>query len=162
MHKRESLSIASISFPSKNFTKSVHTGGSSSCCPLENAEHKTSSVFGRLVCTKCSQTNASQGQPWDRILYLLSRLGFLINTEKSNLEPTQNITYIRGKFRLDKKIVMPTPDRLIKLRGFVTNLMGEVVSARQYLPTLGVMASCIEIIPNARLYMMSVQIHVLH
>ena len=47
-----------------------------------------------------------------RILELLSQLGFLINSEKSNLEPTQDITYIGGRFWLDKGIVLPTPDRI--------------------------------------------------
>ena len=97
-----------------------------------------------------------------RILELLSQLGFLINSEKSNLEPTQDITYIGGRFRLDKGIVLPTPDRMLKLREVVTNLVGKVVPARQYLQTLGVMASCIELIPNARLYMRPVQLHLLH
>ena len=84
-----------------------------------------------------------------RILQLLSRLGFLINSEMSNLEPTQDITYLFG---LDKRIVLPTPDRMLKLREVVTNLMGKVVHARQYLQTLSVMASCIELILNARLH----------
>ena len=97
-----------------------------------------------------------------RILKLLSQLGFLINSEKSNLEPTQDITNIGGRFRLDKGIVLPTPDRMLKLREIVKNLMGKVVPARQYLQTLGVMASCIELIPNARLYMRPVQLHLLH
>ena len=97
-----------------------------------------------------------------RILELLSQQGFLINSEKSNLEPTQDITYIGGRFWLDKGIVLPTPDRMLKLREVVTNLMGKVVPARQYLQTLGVMASCIELIPNARLYMRPVQLHLLH
>ena len=97
-----------------------------------------------------------------RILELLSQLGFLINSEKSNLEQTQDITYIGGIFRLDKGIVLPTPDRMLKLREVVTNLMGKVVPARLYLQTLGVMTSCIELIPNARLYMRPVQLHLLH
>ena len=97
-----------------------------------------------------------------RILELLSQLGFLINSVKPNLEPTQDTTYIGGRFPLDKGIVLPTPDRMLKLREVVTNMMGKVVPARQYLQTLSVMASCIELIPNARLYMRPVQLHLLH
>ena len=48
------------------------------------------------------------------ILSLLSRLGFLINKEKSNLVTTQDIIYIGGRFCLDKGIVMPTPERIVK------------------------------------------------
>ena len=36
------------------------------------------------------------------ILSLFSRLGFLVNKEKSNLIPTQDIVYIGGRFCLDK------------------------------------------------------------
>ena len=36
------------------------------------------------------------------------------------------------------------------------------MSARQYLQTLGLMASCIEIIPNARLQMRPIQLHLLY
>ena len=68
LHKRESLSIQSISFWSKNFTKSFHKGGSSSCSLFENAEHKTSSVLGRQVGTKCNQRNASQRQEQNEYL----------------------------------------------------------------------------------------------
>ena len=36
------------------------------------------------------------------------------------------------------------------------------MTARQYLQTLGLMASCLEIIPNARLQMRPIQLHLLH
>ena len=96
------------------------------------------------------------------ILSLFSRLGFLVNKEKSNLIPTQDIVYIGGRFCLDKGIVMPTPERIIKLRNAVLALLGKEVTARQYLQTLGLMASCLEIIPNARLQMRPIQLHLLH
>ena len=57
---------------------------------------------------------------------------------------------------------MPTPERIVKLRSAVIALLGEKVSARQYLQTLGLMASCIEIIPNARLQMRPIQLHLLY
>ena len=96
------------------------------------------------------------------ILSFLSRLGYLINKKKSNLVPTQDIIYIRGRHCLDKGIVMPTPERIVKLRSAVISLLGEKVSARQYLQTLGLIASCIEIIPNARLQMRPIQLHSLY
>ena len=49
----------------------------------------------------------------------------------------------------------------MKLRSAVIALLGEKVSARQYLQTLGMMASCIEIILNARLQMRPIQLHLL-
>ena len=57
---------------------------------------------------------------------------------------------------------MPTPERIEKLRSAVIALLGEKVSERQYLQTLGLMASCIEIIPNTRLQMRPIQLHLLY
>ena len=62
LHKRESLSVPSLSFRSKNFSKGLHKGRSCSSSSSEDAEHQTSSVFRRLVSPKCNQTSASQRQ----------------------------------------------------------------------------------------------------
>ena len=61
----------------------------------------------------------------EAILSLLSRLGFLINKEKSNMTPTQDIIYIGGRFCLEKGIVMPTPERIVQLKSTVIALLGE-------------------------------------
>ena len=62
LHKRESLSVPSLSFRSKNFTKGLHKDRSCSSSSFEDAEHQTSSVFRRLVSFECNQANASQRQ----------------------------------------------------------------------------------------------------
>ena len=56
-------------------------------------------------------------QDRQKILNLLSQLGFLVNAEKSQLVPTQDITYIGGRFLLAKGIVLPTLDN-VKNKGF--------------------------------------------
>ena len=144
LHKREGLSVPSASFWSKTslrvFTKVV---------AVVAAHLRMQNIRLAVFLDDCLALNAIQQMPLrdrKRILKLLSQLGFLINSEKSNLEPTQDITYIGGRFQLDKGIVLPTPDRMLKLREVVTNLMGKIVPARQYLQTLSVMASCLELL----------------
>ena len=95
------------------------------------------------------------------ILNLLIRLGFIINKQKSNLIPTQDITYIGGRFRLDLGKVYPTQERMKHLKLEIHKLLKGQNSARQYLVILGIIASCLELIPNSRLFMRPIQIHLL-
>ena len=96
------------------------------------------------------------------MLNLLSRLGFLVNREKSQLQPTQQIVYIGGLFDLQKGLVRPTSDRIQKIHLAIRILMSDSATARDYLHALGLMASCVELIPFARLHMRPIQLHLLH
>ena len=96
-----------------------------------------------------------------RTLDLLSELGFLINLEKSALQPSQNITYIGAFFLLEKGLVCPTLERIVKIFQAIQLLKREP-TAQNFLHLLGLMASCIEIVPHARLFMRPVQLHLLH
>lgn len=97
----------------------------------------------------------------DLALNLLARLGFIVNREKSQLQPSQQIVYIGGFFQLDKGLVLPTPDRVEKIELAVNKILQRQVTARDYLHMLGLMASCIEMIPHARLHMRPLQLHLL-
>ncbi|MCG8045731.1 MAG: hypothetical protein JAY66_08610 [Candidatus Thiodiazotropha taylori] len=96
----------------------------------------------------------------EKALNLLSKLGFLINLEKSALEPSQSVVYIGAHFLLEKGIVCPTQERIMKIKEACLSLrVGS--SAQDYLHLLGLMASCIELVPNARLFMRPIQLHLL-
>ena len=95
------------------------------------------------------------------VLSLLFRLGFIINKEKSNLLPSQDLTYIGGHFLLAKGLVFPTLERVQGLRVSVQHLLQGYNTARDYLVLLGKIASCLEMIPNARLFMRPIQLHLL-
>lgn len=98
----------------------------------------------------------------EKLLSLLHKLGFIINWEKSALIPSQTVTYIGALFNFRTGMVLPTPERVQKLFSAVHKLMNNPSSARDFLHTLGLMASCIELVPNARLYMRPIQLHLLH
>lgn len=95
------------------------------------------------------------------VLSLLFRLGFIVNKEKSNLIPSQYLTYIGGRFMLARGLVFPTQERAHGLRTAALNLLQGQNTAYNYLVLLGKIASCIELIPNARLFMRPIQLHLL-
>ena len=100
-------------------------------------------------------------QDREKCLNLLVSLGFIINKEKSCLDPKQKIVYLGALFLFKQKIVLPSQDRLIKLIQTTKMLMQGQRTARDFLQWLGIVASCIDLIPNARLYMRPIQLHLL-
>ena len=96
-----------------------------------------------------------------RILSLLMELGFMINLEKSALEPSQSVVYIGAHFLLAKGLVCPTWERTDKIKE-ACKLIRKTSTAQSYLHLLGLMASCLELVPNARLFMRPIQLHLLH
>ncbi|XP_045202612.2 uncharacterized protein LOC123556081 [Mercenaria mercenaria] len=95
------------------------------------------------------------------ILNLLFELGFIVNKKKSSLVPSQSVIYIGGHFALDKGLVYPTSERVVGLKVAVSSLLQDQITVRDYLVFLGKVASCLDLIPNARLFMRPVQLHLL-
>jgi hypothetical protein len=56
---------------------------------------------------------------------------------------------------------MPTEDRILSLYLAVKKILNQTCTARDYFHLLGLKASCIQIIPNARLFMRPIQINLL-
>ena len=96
-----------------------------------------------------------------RALNLLVDLGFMINLKKSELQPNQSVVYIGAHFSLDKGLECPTQERVFKIRE-AWMLVKQFSTAQNYLHLLGLMASCIELVSNARLFMRQIQLHLLH
>lgn len=108
-----------------------------------------------------NQKNQMLVQDRETCLDLLLSLGFIINKSKSVLIPTQCIVHIGGMFQMRQAIVTPTPERISKIELAIQKLTQGQILARDYLHLLGLMASCIDLIPNARLYMRPIQLHLL-
>ena len=96
-----------------------------------------------------------------KCINLLLSLGFIINVEKSNLESSQAIVYIGTIFLLNVGLVKPTEERIQKLQKAVWSILRGQNRATDFLHLLGIIASCIEIIPKARLFMRPIQLHIL-
>ena len=78
---------------------------------------------------------------------------------RANSKATNHIH--RGLFLFDQEIVTPTPDRIRKLESAVKNIYQGHNQAKDFLHLLGIIASCLELIPNARLFMRLIQLHLL-
>jgi ribonuclease HI len=100
-------------------------------------------------------------QDRDKCLNLLISLGFIVNNEKSSLAPQQSIVYIGALFNLKLGLISPTWERIKKIQQAIENLVLGQRTARDILHLLGLMASCIQLIPYARLHMRPIQLHLL-
>lgn len=70
--------------------------------------------------------------------------------------------YIGALFLLDLGIVMPTEDRIQNVNLIWEKINNNAqVTASDFLHLLGIIASCLEIVPNAHLYMIPIQLHLL-
>ena len=86
---------------------------------------------------------------------------FLDQSEEISSSPCQNITYIGAFFPLEKGIVCPTLERIVKIFQ-VIQLLKQEPTAQNFLHLLGLVTSCIGIVPHALLFMRPVQLHLLH
>ena len=124
-------------------SSSLYKNSISSSCNFKSSEYQGGSLPRRLVSSESEQTTFN------------SRLG------KMSQVPSQKITYLGGIFHLDLGIVTPTLERIEKLNLALEKLCSGHNQARDFLHLLGIMVSCIDLIPNARLYMRPIQLHLL-
>ena len=95
-------------------------------------------------------------------LTTLKKLGFLVNHKKSMLSPSQIVEYLGAAFHFNQGFATITEDRWTKIQEHVTVfLKSSTVSAHQFLVLLGIMASCIDLAPLARLHMRPIQLYLL-
>ncbi len=88
-----------------------------------------------------------------RILRTLVELGFIINLSKSNLDPTPILEYIGALFHLHQGLVFPTRARVAAIKLAIVRIQKGETTARDSLHLLGLFASCLQLVPNARLFM---------
>ena len=155
----QSLPISSAKFWSNGSAQNLYEIDVSSSSLLEKTKHTSCNIPGRLANFKSDKENVMA-----RSIYCPSspfRLGFIINKQKSSLVPSQNLTYIGGHFLSEKGLVFPTPERAQRLRAAALQLFQGQNTVYHYLVLLGKIASCLELIPNARLFMRPIQLHLL-
>jgi len=96
-----------------------------------------------------------------QILSLLYRQCFVVNKEKSQLIQVQSLIYLGSQWDLIKGLVYPTNERWTNLKLAVTNIQKGHCTAKHFMILLDMIASCLELIPNARLFMRPIQLHLL-
>ena len=137
----------------QNIADDIYQGSGSGRSSSENTKYEIDRISKCLACSKCKEKISSQEQ--GNYSQSLFSTRFLDKKRKFKYD-----TYARHSIhRREVGIVMPTPERIVKLRNAVLALLGKEVTARQYLQTLGLMASCLAIILNARLQMRPIQLN---
>jgi len=108
-----------------------------------------------------NQIKQSLIQDKTQCLYLLVSLGFMINLEKSNLNLNKKLVYLGALFNFKLALVFHTEERFMKIQQAILPFHQKFVKAHDFLHLLGQMASCIEQVPHARLFMRLIQLHLL-
>ncbi|XP_038049749.1 uncharacterized protein LOC119723256 [Patiria miniata] len=93
---------------------------------------------------------------------LTTRLGFLINLEKSHLVPTQTPSFLGAEIDLVTGIAYPSSERVRNVQECATLfLTAQSAPAVAWLRLLGLMASLVDLVPWCRLRMRPIQMHLL-
>jgi hypothetical protein len=82
----------------------------------------------------------------------IGQTGYVLNHDKSQLRPTQDLVYLGGRLRPDLGLVLLPEDRRVTLFTLVQSfLIGNYRTARVWLSLLGTMAAVVAVVPLARL-----------
>ncbi|VDI61342.1 Hypothetical predicted protein [Mytilus galloprovincialis] len=159
--KQPLLTIFSSTVWSNISSSSFYQSSIGSSCTFTSTRHQTSSIPGRLVSSKSIISHVSPGSR-DSV-ESSGKVGFHNQSKKILFNSnTENNIYIGALFHLDLGMVMPTQERVLKLLKTVKVMnLKKHATARDFLHLLGIMASCIEMIPYARLHMRPIQIYLL-
>ena len=98
----------------------------------------------------------------DVVVQTASRLGWLVNREKSELEPSQHPTFLGTRLDFRDGRVRPTTERVLAVQAGA-NLLLERPSApaRAWLVFLGYLASLVDVVPWCLFHMRDLQFHLL-
>ena len=113
-----------------------------------------------MAYSKCNQENvAVRSREIDQSF---AQTGVFCKLGEIILNTQSEYNFIGAVFHFQRSIVLPTQERIDKLHSAIHCLIEGHNMAHNFLHLLGLMASCIELIPNARLYMRPIQLHLLH
>ena len=98
----------------------------------------------------------------DFTLNLVQNLGFIVNWEKSSLIPTQHPTFLGAEIDLPGQLARPSSERVGNILAATRALRARrAAPARTWMQLLGYMASLVDVLPDCRLHMRPLQIHLL-
>ncbi|XP_067661149.1 uncharacterized protein [Haliotis asinina] len=88
---------------------------------------------------------------------LLQQLGWIINIEKSQLEPAQELTFIGGLFLTRLNLVRVPPDRWQKILAFTDRALSLPLTLREWQSLLGLLTSAQDLTLRGRLMLRPLQ-----
>jgi hypothetical protein len=93
------------------------------------------------------------------VLRLAQALGLMVNMDKSELEPTQNIQYLGYLFVLSEGLVRPPAERWLKIQQALAPFLDRpALPAQDWQHALGLLASTEKMVPLGLLHMRPIQI----
>ena len=94
------------------------------------------------------------------VVDLTQSLGWIVNQQKSELNPTQVFSFVGYEYHLDSALVKPTQERWLKLQDFILQLKSKhVLTARCLMSLIGLLTSTKKMVPEGRLHMRPFQFH---
>ena len=95
-----------------------------------------------------------------QMIQLIQDLGWVINQKKSELQPTQIFDFVGYQYDLRLGLVRPTQERWSKLTALISALnQRSVLTARELMSLIGLLASTEKLVPQGRLHMRPLQWH---
>ena len=92
----------------------------------------------------------------------MQELGFLVNWDKSVLDPSQFPTFLGADIDLPGQLARPSTERIARILAAARALRRSPhATALTWLKFLGHLASLVDVLPDCRLHMCQLQIHVL-
>ena len=96
------------------------------------------------------------------LLRTVQDLGFIINWEKSELTPTQRPIFLGAAIDIPSQLARPSPARITTIVAAALRLRRRrQAPARVWLQFLGYLASLVDVLPDCRLHMRPLQLHLL-
>ena len=96
------------------------------------------------------------------LLWVLCRVGLVLNAQKSQLVPTQRLIHIGVEYHLDVGLTFPPTDRVLRIEQKVSFLLSaQVTTAYFWLSLPGIMSSATDAIPLGRLHPRPLQFYLL-
>ena len=90
----------------------------------------------------------------EKLVKLVQELGWLINFQKSELVPTQNLDFLGYHFDLHRGLVFPTQKKLDRLKVQTVSIRKSLVlTPRKLMSLIGTLASLEKTVPLGRLHM---------
>ncbi len=95
-----------------------------------------------------------------RVLEVTQSLGFMVNVEKSDLDPRQRFTFLGYRYDLEKATITPVENRLIKLRTTLTPFLDHTqLPAKDWQVAIGMLVSLEKLVPRGLLRLRALQMN---
>jgi hypothetical protein len=96
------------------------------------------------------------------VVELTRHLGFIVNLDKSELEPSQDITFLAYRFHLARGLVYPTEERWVKIQQKIHPFMLQPkVRAREWQSMTGVLTATEKLVHLGMLHLRPIQVGML-